>query len=99
MDSLAPILGSVAISTAAAIGTFLFARRLGLTAVQRTYAEESARLSTTLKARVDVLEAENTRLKAEVARLETENAEMRRRIIVLEHEFAEMKVNEMRSER
>lgn len=97
MDNLWPVIGAAAVSIFAAITSFAYARRIGLTAVQRSFAEESARLASTLKARVDVLEAENTRLKAEVARLEAENNDMRRRIIVLEHTFAELKVAERES--
>lgn len=94
MDSLFPVIGAAITSTAAAVAAFIFARRLGLTAVQRTYAEESARLVNALKGRVDMLEAENARLRAEVAKLESENGDLRRRIIILEHEFAEIKMAE-----
>jgi predicted nuclease with TOPRIM domain len=80
MDTLYPVIAAAVVSIAAAVVSFGLARRIGLTSVQRSYAEESQRLAETLKSRVQFLESENTRLKAEVQRLETENEDLRRRV-------------------
>jgi septal ring factor EnvC (AmiA/AmiB activator) len=96
MDSLLPALSAAVITFAAAVASFAAARRLGLTAVQRSFAEESARLANTQAARIAVLEAERAedreeieRLKSKVRYLQDENDELRRRLDVMERILTE----------
>jgi uncharacterized protein YlxW (UPF0749 family) len=84
MDTIYPVIASAFVSISLAVVYFAVSRRMGLPAVQRAYAEESQRLAETLRARVQILESENTRLKAEVQRLEAENEDLRRRVTRVE---------------
>lgn len=83
MDSILPVISAATISIAAAIATFVFARRLGLTNVQREAAFQESRLVATLKDRLTILEEENRQLKEEVSRLE-------RRYERLERDYEEL---------
>jgi uncharacterized protein HemX len=83
MDSILPVLTAATLSIAAAVATFVFARRLGLTSVQREAAFQETRLVATLKDRMALLEEENRQLREEVARLE-------RRYERLERDYEEL---------
>lgn len=88
---LLPAIAAATISIAAAVASFVLARRLGLTAIQRAVDEEEAKLVATLRERLILAEQkleqaqlELAKAEAKIAHLQIENDDLRRRVSSLE---------------
>lgn len=83
-DSAITILVSAGIAFGIALGSVVIARRAGLSDVDAVVREQRGALVTTLRIRVEHLEAENKRLTDDVAYLKRENEQLRTEVARLQ---------------
>lgn len=96
MEWLAP-LTSVTAGVVVLVLTYLGARRLGLTDLQKAVSTETELLVSRLRERVVLLEKENGELKAEVSRLKGLEQSLRERVDALEALLADRSIAKRRA--
>ena len=96
-DSFLSIVVSAGAAFGVALGTLWLARRAGLSDVQREVREERSALVSTLRTRVEHLEAENERQKADIEYLKRENEQLRAEVARLQRHIVAQELHDAKS--